>query len=215
MTRDHADWLIPAGLIGLALVPLANSALRLGALADGGPITPESARFFIAPAPIVLHIVVAMIFALLGAMQFSPGFRRRNINWHRRAGRVLVVCGALAALTGSWMALTYDFVPADGPIMHVFRLAFGPAMLATLIAGFLAVRQRNIPRHQAWMRRTYAIGMVVGTQTTILLPFQLAGQLDDLTRTVAISAAWILNLGTAEWLIRRQRPRRSTAARPA
>lgn len=209
IAKNRADWLIPAGLIALALVPLVNSGLRLDMLARGGPVTPESARFFSAPIPIVLHIVTAMSFALLGAFQFSPGFRRRRPNWHRTAGRLLVCAGLVTALTGFWMALTYDFVPSDGPLTHALRLAFGPAMIAALVIGFLAIRRRNIARHQAWMRRAYAIGLVVGTQTTLLLPFQLLGQVDDLVRTLAMSVAWVLNLGTAEWLIYRTRPRRT------
>ncbi|WP_449397016.1 DUF2306 domain-containing protein [Devosia riboflavina] len=209
LVRDRADWLIPVGLVALSLVPLFNSGLRLDMLARGGPVTVETARFFAAPIPIVLHIMTAMTFALLGAFQFSPGFRRRRPNWHRTAGRMLVGTGLVAAITGFWMALTYDFVPADGPLTHALRLAFGPAMTAALVIGFLAIRQRNIAGHHAWMRRAYAIGLVVGTQTTLLLPFQLMGQVDDLVRMLAMSAAWVLNLGTAEWLIYRARPRRT------
>jgi uncharacterized membrane protein len=208
------DALIVAGLVALSLVPIVSGMLRIGTLAAGGPVTPESARFFAAPAAIVIHIVAGTYFSLLGALQFAPGFRRQHTKWHRRVGRSLVVIGSIAAASGFWMALTFTFVPADTPLTHAFRLAFGPAMIVALGLAFVAIRSRNVPRHQAWMRRSYAIGLVVGTQTTLLLPFQLLGLADPSVRTLAMGAAWILNIGFTEWLIRRKRPAK-TIARPS
>ena len=68
------QWLIPAGLILLSLVPVAAGAFRLTQLAGGAEITPDNARFFAAPLPVVLHIVSASLYCLLGAFQFVPGF---------------------------------------------------------------------------------------------------------------------------------------------
>jgi hypothetical protein len=49
--------LIPAGLIALSIVPVVAGAFRLVQLGGGAEITPENARFFAAPLPVVLHIV--------------------------------------------------------------------------------------------------------------------------------------------------------------
>ena len=171
-STSRRDALIVAGLVALSLVPIASGLLRIGTLAAGGPVTPESARFFASPVPIVIHIVAGTCFSLLGTLQFAPGFRRQHRTWHRRTGRTLIILGIIAAASGFWMALTYTFVPADTPMTHTFRLAFGPAMIVALGFGFAAIRSRNVPRHQAWMRRSYAIGLVVGTQTTLLLRFR-------------------------------------------
>ena len=72
----QADWLIPTGLIVLAFIPILAGVVRLTALASGGPLTPQNARFFGAPIPVVLHILSVTIFSLLGAFQFAPSFRR-------------------------------------------------------------------------------------------------------------------------------------------
>ena len=48
---------MPAGLIALSLVPIAAGAMRLAELASGAEITPENARFFAAPLPVVVHIL--------------------------------------------------------------------------------------------------------------------------------------------------------------
>ncbi len=71
-----ARWLI-TGLLVLSAIPLAAGAFRLKELAGGAEITPANARFFASPLPVVVHIVSAAVYALLGAFQFAPGFRRR------------------------------------------------------------------------------------------------------------------------------------------
>jgi uncharacterized membrane protein len=207
MTASHrADWLIPSGLIALAFIPVAAGAVRLTMLAGGGPPTPASARFFAAPIPVALHIVSVTLYSLLGALQFSPGFRRSRPGWHRAAGRVLVVAGLVAALSGLWMAMFYAIVPADSPLLHAFRLFFGSAMALSIVWGALAIRRRDVVRHQAWMRRAYAIGMGAGTQAVTQLPLLLLfGAPDELTLALMMGGAWVVNLAVAEWLIRRER----------
>ena len=203
---NRAGWLIPSGLIALAFIPVVAGMVRLTMLAGGGPLTPDNARFFGSPVPVVLHIVSVTLYSLLGAFQFASGFRRKRPDWHRAAGRVLVVAGLVAALSGLWMAMFYAIVPADSPLLHGFRLFFGSAMALSILLGFLAIRQRDVARHQNWMRRAYAIGMGAGTQAlTQLPPLLLFGTPDELTLALMMGAAWLVNLGVAEWLIRRER----------
>ncbi len=203
---NRADWLIPSGLIALAFIPVVAGAVRLTVLAGGGPPTPDNARFFAAPIPVVLHIVSVTLYSLLGAFQFAPGFRRRRPGWHRAAGSVLVVAGLVAALSGLWMAIFYAIVPADSPLLHAFRLFFGLAMALSILQGTLAIRRRDVAQHQTWMRRAYAIGLGAGTQALTQLPLLLLfGAPNELTLALMMGAAWVVNLAVAEWLIRRAR----------
>jgi hypothetical protein len=201
-----SDWLIPAGLIALAFIPVVAGSVRLTMLASGVPLTPENARFVSAPVPAVLHIISVTIYCLLGAFQFSPGIRRNHPRWHRFAGRVLVPTGLVAALSGIWMALTYDIVPADTLLLHIFRLAAGAGMAASLVLGFAAIRRRDVETHQAWMRRAYALGQGAGTQALILAPLiGIFGPLQGIALALAMGGAWLMNLAVAEWLILRRR----------
>ncbi len=203
---NRADWLIPSGLIALAFIPVVAGAVRLTLLAGGGPLTPDNARFFAAPIPVVLHIASVTLYSLLGAFQFAPGFRRRRPEWHRAAGRVLVVAGLAAALTGLWMAVFYATVPADSPLLHAFRLFFGSAMAVLIVLGTLAIRRRDVAQHQDWMRRAYAIGLGAGTQALTQLPLLLFfGAPNELTLALMMGAAWVVNIAVAEWLIRMER----------
>ena len=56
------------------------------------------------------------------------------------------------------------------------------------------------------MRRAYVIGMGAGTQAlTQLPPLLLFGTPNELTLALMMGAAWLMNLGVTEWLIRRER----------
>jgi len=205
-TSHRADWLIPSGLIALAFIPVVAGVARLALLAGGGPLTPENARFVAAPAAVVLHVVSVTIYSLLGAFQFAPGFRRHRPAWHRAAGRIVVVAGLGSALSGLWMAMFYAIVPADSALLHSFRLFFGAAMAVSIVLGYLAIRRRDVTRHQEWMRRAYAIGMGAGTQAlTQLPPLLLFGAPNALVLALMMGSAWGVNLAVAEWLIRRER----------
>ena len=144
----RSDWLIPAGLILVSLIPVAAGSSRLIWLASGGEVTAANAHFAAQPLPVVAHIIAVVVFCLLGALQFSPGLRRRNLRWHRMSGRVVLPAGIVAALSGLWMALFYDIVPQDNTLLHALRLIFGAAMLVSLNLGLAAILRRDVPRHR-------------------------------------------------------------------
>ena len=201
-----SDWLIPAGLLALAFIPVAGGAFRVTMLANHVAVTPENARFVASPLPVLLHIAGVTLYSILGAFQFSPGIRRRWPGWHRTAGKVLVAAGLVAALSGLWMATFYAIVPADNALLHGFRLLFGTAMATSIVLGLLAIRRGRVSVHQAWMRRAYAIGMGAGTQALTRIPLVvILGKLDAMTLAFAMGGAWLLNLAVAEWLTLRQR----------
>ncbi len=204
MSRTRrTDGPVVLGLIALALIPVLAGAVRLGMLAMGGPRTEESARFFEAPLPVVVHIICATVFSLLGAFQFAPDFRRRRPGWHRAAGRVLVIAAFGTALSGLWMAGSYAIVPADSSLLHRLRLLFGWAMVWATASGLVAIHGGHVAAHQAWMRRAYAIGLGAGTQALLLGPaILLFGEPDGTGRALMMGAGWVLNLAVAEWLIR-------------
>jgi uncharacterized membrane protein len=205
-SSTRADWLVPTALIALTVIPFLGGAIRLVGLASGAEITPENARFVAVPLPVVIHIINALLFCILGAFQFAPGFRRRRPRWHRIAGRLLVPCGLAAGLSGLWMALFYPHV--QGELLYGFRMLFGSAMVLSIALGLAAILRRDIARHRAWMIRGYAIGQGAGTQALIGLPvFLILGQSSELNNALMLGACWVVNLAVAEWIIRRNRSR--------
>ena len=208
-----STWRVPAALLVLSLVPLVAGSLRLLELFGGPQLMPSNPRIDASPAPVVVHVLAAGIYALVGAFQFSARLRRRHRDWHRRAGRVLVVAGLLVAVSGLWMTLFSAGAPG-GVLLWTVRLVVGSAMASSLVLGITAIRRRDVATHRAWMVRAYALGLGAGTQIfTQGLGEALFGT-SDLSTGLSVSAGWFVNAAVAEWVVRRpaaSRRRRSGA----
>jgi hypothetical protein len=216
MSSTRSDWLIPAGLLTLSVVPAVAGAVRLAQLASGAAVTADNARFFASPLPVVLHIPSVVAYCVVGAFQFAPAFRRRHRAWHRAAGKFLAACGLVVALTGLWMAHFYPWPAGDGQVLYMERLVFGSAMVASIVLALLAIGRRDFTSHGAWMIRAYAIGLGAGTQVLTHLPWFVLvdAKPPELPRAVMMGAGWVINVIFAEWIIRR-RPSRIRAATDA
>jgi uncharacterized membrane protein YozB (DUF420 family) len=205
------SWKLLSSLLMLSFVPVVAGVVRLSSLAGGatgGVVTPENARFMAMPTPVVMHIVCASVFCVLGALQFDSALRQRFPRLHRIAGRVAAPCAIVAALTGLWMTAAYA-IPAElqGPLLYGVRLVVGLAMTVAVVVSVRAVLQRRITQHKAWMVRAYALAQGAGTQVLILLPVTLlAGAPTFFFRDVLMASAWGLNMAFAEWVIRRRLP---------
>jgi hypothetical protein len=108
-------WKLLSSLWMLSFVSVVAGGVRLSGLsggANGGGVTPASARFMAMPAAVVLHIVCASLFCVLGAIQFDSALRQSLPRLHRVAGRVVAPCGIVAALTDLWMTAPYA-IPAE------------------------------------------------------------------------------------------------------
>jgi uncharacterized membrane protein len=221
-TGQRRSWPVPAALMVLSAIPLAAGSLRLVQLAGGPALIPADDRFGGFPAALVIHIVGATVFALVGAFQFVPRFRRRHRTWHRRAGRLVTGAGLAIAGSALWLTLVYEAQPGTGELLYVLRLLFASAMAASLLLGVTAIRRHDIAAHRAWMIRAYAIGLAAGTQT---FTQGIAGAIfgtGELRMDLAKGAGWVINLAVAEWAIRspdrrrhRRHPRSTTTAHGA
>jgi uncharacterized membrane protein len=201
----RGQWLAPTGLILLTLIPILAGGMRLTELTENVVSTPANSRFLDSPVPVVAHIVSVTIFSLLGAFQFAPALRRRAARWHRWAGRIVVSAGLVAALSGMWMAAFYPHPAGDGPVLLALRLGFGAAMIACIGIGIRSVVKRGFVAHGAWMTRAYAIGIGAGTQAIVLVPGSIVfGSTHELSRTILMGSAWVINLTVAELVIRRR-----------
>jgi uncharacterized membrane protein len=160
-----------------------------------------------------VHIVCAVLYATLGAFQFSSGLRRRRPNWHRVAGRLLVVLGLTVAFSALWMTAFYPHIPG-GELGHVFRLAFGTGMAASIILGFIAIRRRDVARHRAWMARAYALALGAGTQVLTLGIGNAVFGTSELNTALMLGAGWGINLAVVEYIIRARLPTSVRARTP-
>lgn len=202
--KTQTPWWVPAGLILLSVIPLTFGAIRLSQLMSGAEITPDNARFFESPSPVVIHIISSAIYALLGAFQFVSRLWTRGIKWHRWVGRLLVPCGLFVGLSGLWMTLFYPRPEGASDLLFFFRLFFGSGMILSITLGFISIRRRDVAQHQAWMTRAYAIGMGAATQVlTGMVGALILGEVNEFENALLVGTAWVINLAIAELSIRK------------
>jgi uncharacterized membrane protein len=212
------EWLVPAVLILLALVPSGSGVVRL--LEQGTSttvITPANQRFFADPLPIVAHSLSGIVFLILGALQFAPRLRRPKPGWHKMLGRILIPSGLVVAFSALWMAHFYDLPKYDGALVYGTRMIFGGWMVLTIVLGAAAIYRRDFSNHGVWMTRAYAVGAGGSTQVFTAAPLFLffPESMNDLTRAISLGAGWVMNLVIAEWAIHRMlqsKHKRATAS---
>ncbi len=210
--RRSPGWLLPTALIVFGLIPIAANGLRRVAMAVGaeGSAFGEGGGM---PLPVVLHVLGATVFVVLGALQFSADFRRRRPRWHRIAGRVAIVGALLAAASGLWLA--FVSLSTSSGLLFTFRLLAASGLAVSIVLGFLGIRHRRVAAHRAWMIRAFALGLGAATQVfTLGFGEQLFGK-GELSIALLNGTGWAINLAVAEWAIRRgpQRTARSAASR--
>jgi uncharacterized membrane protein len=194
---------VPFALVALVLIPAVAGSLRLVELTGGPPHMTANPRLNASPVPVVVHILCAVSYALLGAFQFSTALRRRRPRWHRSAGRLLVGLGLAVALSALWMTLFYPRQPGTGELAYLFRLTFGVGMAASILVGFAAIRRGDVTRHRAWMTRAYALALGASTQMlTQPIGMALFGS-SEIATDLSLGAGWAINLAVAEYVIRR------------
>lgn len=199
----RADFKLPTLLIALSLIPSLGGIVRLISLSGAGAATPENARFLNAPAPVITHVISATVYSMLGAFQFSPRLRLRFPRWHRDAGKLLSMCGLLAATTGLWMTVRYRIPPhLQGPILYGVRCAISLSMFASIVIALSSIVRRDVVRHRAFMIRAYALGQGAGTQALVMLPWMLiSGESGGVTRDVLMTLSWVINIVVAESIV--------------
>ncbi len=191
-------------LFTLCLVPVLSGGARLFSIAVDGAAEPLNLNYVENPLPIALHMLAYMVFCVLGTLQIAPVFRWRHRGLHRQMGRMLIPVGCVAAIAGIWMTLMYPPVPSNGVTVGYVRIAFGAGMILCLVLGTAAVRRRDIPAHQIWMMRSYAIAMGASTQALVAIPwFVVIGQPQGAPWAFAMFVVWVFNLAVAEWFVKR------------
>jgi uncharacterized membrane protein len=212
--RRGPSWPVPLALVVLSLFPVIAGSLRLLEIAGGPQLLPTNPRIDASPAPVVVHVLAAALYAFLGAFQYSARLRRRRPGWHRKSGRILVGAGLLVAGSGLWMTLFYAGAPG-GDLLWGIRLVVGSAMAAFIVLGFTAIRRRDIPAHRAWMVRAYALAVGAGTQVFTQGVGEALFVISDLSTAISVGSGWVINAVVAEFVIRRPSVRRASRARRA
>jgi hypothetical protein len=131
------------------------------------------------PVLTLIHILPALLFLVLGPLQFNQTFRQRHLRWHRWTGRVLFVCGVIVGLS----ALVMSFgMPAIGGVNQAAATTlFALFFLFALGKAIRHILRREIALHREWMIRAFSIGLAVATIRPIVAVFFATSRFSGLT----------------------------------
>src|SRR5215831_5915671 len=159
--------------IGLAVATRrAIVLLKPEALSSArNPAADLDAHFANERALVLTHILPAMLFMVLGPLQFVRGLRSRYPQAHRWSGRIFLAASAVVAISG----LTLAFGKTIGGLDEKAAITlFGTFFLISLAKALWHALRREFAQHREWMIRGYAIGLAVAAIRPIMGTFAAA-----------------------------------------
>jgi uncharacterized membrane protein len=153
--------------IGLAVATRRTIVLlKPGALSSlRNPAADLDAHFASERTLVLTHILPAMLFMVLGPLQFVRGLRSRYPQVHRWSGRIFLATSAVVGISGLRLA----FGNTIGGLDEKAAIAlFGTFFLISLGKALWHALRREFAQHREWMIRGYAIGLAVATIRPIM-----------------------------------------------
>jgi uncharacterized membrane protein len=162
--------------IGLAVAARRSVVLlKPGTLSSrNNPAAALDAHFANHRTLTLAHILPAMLFMVLGPLQFVRSLRSKYPQLHRWSGRIFLTASAVVGITG----LTMAFGKTIGGLDEKAAITlFGTFFLLALAKALWHALRREFAQHREWMIRGYAIGLAVATIRPIMGTFFAAALL--------------------------------------
>ena len=137
-----------------ALVLLGARFFISGALPFLLDVSPDSyGRYWPRRSFLLTHIIAGSLALVVGPIQLWSGLRRRSLLLHRWLGRLYVASVLVGGLAAFSLASQTEASAAHAISLTVLGIAW---WITTGIA-WLAIRRRQIRRHQLWIFRSYIV----------------------------------------------------------
>jgi len=156
--------------IGLAVATRRTVVLlKPGAMsARNNPAADLDSHFAGQRSLVLAHILPAMLFMVLGPLQFVRGLRSAYPQVHRWSGRIFLMASAVVGVTGLTLAFGKTIGGVDEKAAIIL---FGSFFLIALAIALRHAMRREFAQHREWMIRGYAIGLAVATIRPIMVTF--------------------------------------------
>jgi uncharacterized membrane protein len=103
----------------------------------------------------VFHLCAAIAPLALGPIQFWEGFRKRQLSWHRRLGKIYIIGSLLGGVSALYLGITVDLEGSKLPIILLAGL-----WLFMTCAAWFSIKRKNIEAHRLFMIRSYVLALV-------------------------------------------------------
>ena len=170
-----------AAVIFLALIGIAVATRRTIVLVKAGALSARNnpaadldSAFANRRTLTLTHILPAMLFMVLGPLQFVRSLRSNYPQVHRWSGRVFLTASAVVGVTGLTLAFGKTIGGVDEKAAIVL---FGSLFLIAMGKALWHALRREFTQHREWMIRGYGIGLAVATIRPIMGTFFAAAVL--------------------------------------
>jgi uncharacterized membrane protein len=170
-----------AAVIFLAFIGIAVATRRTIVLVKPGAITARNnpaadldSAFANRRTLTLTHILPAILFMILGPLQFLRSLRSNYPQVHRWSGRIFLTASTVVGVTGLTLAFGKTIGGVDEKAAIVL---FGSFFLIALAKALWHALRREFAQHREWMIRGYGIGLAVATIRPIMGTFFAAAVL--------------------------------------
>ncbi len=183
-------------------IPVLTASVETVQIATGN-YPEDSAHLAVAPLSWFLHMLTGVAFGIAGPVNFVLALRRRFGRLHRMTGWIFFGSALVLGLTS--FSLLFSVEPQRTAIVDIARGVFGLVLLLAIAKAIAAIKRRDIQGHRAWVIRAYAVGMGLGTVGLVFFPIYIVTGAPPmgLASDLLFAVSWALNVGFAEWVIRR------------
>lgn len=145
------------------------------------------------------HILFGILAIFTGPLQFLTNLRKKRVQFHRQLGYVYFSAVLISAAMGLFIAQY-----AMGGILSTLGFSILAVFwMSSAIAAIVAIRKKDLGRHQFWMFINYGLTFAAITQRTLLLvPLLIDIEFITIYRLSAW-LPWMLNTLIALYLFRR------------
>jgi uncharacterized membrane protein len=146
------------------------------------------------------HIILGGIALLIGWLQFNKKLRLKNINLHRKIGKVYILSVLLSGITGFYIG----YFATGGIIAKSGFMTMAAAWFFTTLFAFTTIKKGNVIKHQKLMIYSYAICFAAVTLRIYLPIFTpLLGGFLPAYKLIAW-LCWVPNTIAAYFIIKHQ-----------
>lgn len=149
------------------------------------------------------HILFGGLALFVGWIQFSKKIRNKRLKLHRQIGLVYFIAAMISSIAGIYIG----FYATGGPIAMAGFIILGLIWFSTTLAAFLAIKNKNLAKHQQLMIYSYAACFAAVT-LRIWLPLLIMWHQGDFIPAYRIVAwlCWVPNIIVAFIIVKALKP---------
>ncbi len=146
------------------------------------------------------HIILGGIALLIGWIQFNKKFRINNIATHKKIGKIYMICVALSAIAGMYIA----FYATGGWVTSLAFITLDIVWVYSTISAFIQIKKGDVKKHENYMIYSYAATFAAVTLRIWLPIMTLTFESFSIGYPIAAWMSFLPNLIVAYFIVNKK-----------